>query len=240
MDGKWLGDFYLHRIPSDTVDPMLHFSRSKRPEIVMFGNDQTVTNNFLYVESRLTIRATGNGTVTVTRYSAENGEERKVCSNRVADLIETLAQTGFSYSEILKMFRSSKDSGTLSSRLVVNAMPKLGRSYVPGELEEESPAERSQHYLSDSLPGLFDNDGLGQKLRNSARKSTYASAKNADGEGPDPKNATPMNTEPKSAEKPDFDSNLSLDTNPPSEKGAESGTSIFGNMLGWFAGGKGE
>ena len=40
--GKWLaGDFYLHEIQSE-AEPMMHFSRSKRPEIVVFGDQQTV------------------------------------------------------------------------------------------------------------------------------------------------------------------------------------------------------
>ena len=153
VSGTWLaGDFYLHEIPSD-ADPMLHFSRDKRPEIVIFGDKQTVTDDFLHVETGLTARANGNGTVTITQYSAAFGEEKKTCSTRVGDVIRTMANMGYGYSPLLQMLRTAKQSDMLNTRLVVNAVPKLGRKYSPDE--DELPPEKSDKYVADPLPELF-------------------------------------------------------------------------------------
>lgn len=150
--GDWFGDFYLHEIASE-ADPILHFSRSKRPEIVVFGDHQTVNEDFLHVETGLTVRANGNGTVTIAVYSTQFEEEKKTCSNRVGDVIRTLANMGYGYGSQLKMLRAAKQSGMLNTRLVVNAVPKLGRSYSPDG--DEIPTEESKNYVAESLPELF-------------------------------------------------------------------------------------
>ena len=153
VNGDWLaGDFYLHEIPSE-AEPMLHFSRSKRPEIVVFGDQQTVSEDFLHVETGLTVRANGDGTVSISVYSTKSGGQKKVCSTRVSDVIRSMADLGYGYGPLLKMLRSAKQSDMLNTRLVVNAVPKLGRTYSPDEAE--LPQEKSDKFVSDPLPELF-------------------------------------------------------------------------------------
>ncbi len=140
--GHRVGDFYLHRIESGTDQPMLHFSRRKRPEIVVFGDQQTVSEEFLHVEPNLTIQGTKNGNVSITRHSVK-GDQRMVVTNKVVDLIEAFSQAGFTYGDQLKIFTQAKNGGTLNSRLVVNAMPKLGRTYIHGQFADESDSTHS-------------------------------------------------------------------------------------------------
>ncbi|MFT7630961.1 MAG: hypothetical protein ACI87E_001975, partial [Mariniblastus sp.] len=153
VTGEWLaGDFFLHEVASES-EPLLHFSRVKRPEIVVFGDHQTVTDDFLHVESGLTVRANGNGTVSIINYSTEFGKEQETCSSQIGDVIRNLAKMGYGYGPMLKMLRSAKQAGTLNTRLVVNAVPKLGRTYSPdgGEI----PPETSDKYVAGKLPELF-------------------------------------------------------------------------------------
>jgi flagellar basal body P-ring protein FlgI len=151
--GDWLaGDFYLHEVSSDS-EPMLHFSRSKRPEIVVFGDHQTVSNEFLHVESGLTVRANGDETVTITRYTTGDDGGKVVCSNRVGDVLRNLAKMGYGYGPLLKMFRAAKQSDQLNTRLVVNAVPKLGRTYSPDG--DEIPSEKSKKYAASNVPEMF-------------------------------------------------------------------------------------
>ncbi|MEM7785383.1 MAG: flagellar basal body P-ring protein FlgI [Planctomycetota bacterium] len=152
VQGDWLaGDFFIHEVHSK-ASPMIHFSRKTRPEIVVFNPDQTVTEDFLHVETGLTIRSEGDK-VSISSYSTDFGKQKKVCSNRIADLVRTLGTMGFGYGRQLKMFRSAMKSGTINTRLVVNAVPKLGRDYVAAE--NELPAEKSKKYVNRPLPELF-------------------------------------------------------------------------------------
>ena len=155
--GEWVGDsFHLHEIESN-ADPMLHFSKAKRAEIVVFDGDQTVSKDFLYVGSGLTVRAISPDTLRISRYRANGSDSRKKCSTRVIDLITTLADEGVGYGEMLKMFREAKQSDSLNSRLVVHAMPRSDRDYVPGETSDQLPPERSEKYIAKAAPTLFQD-----------------------------------------------------------------------------------
>ena len=86
--GKRLSSFYLHSVVSDS-EPFVHFSRVRRPEIVVFGHDQRVRSGFLYVGQGLTVKAIGEGQLDITLYGASGGDQKVVCSDRISDLIET-------------------------------------------------------------------------------------------------------------------------------------------------------
>jgi hypothetical protein len=169
--GKWVGDsFFLHPIKSKT-DAMLHFSRANRAEIVIFNDQQTVSEDFLHVSAGLTVKAVGNDKIRITHFRPDGSDSKKICSTRVADLIEQLVERGFEYSDLLKMFRKARQNGTLNSRLVVNAMPRSDREYVPGENSLELPPERSDKYMAKAAPTLFNN-GEGSSTTSAAVDET--------------------------------------------------------------------
>ncbi|MCH2182153.1 MAG: flagellar basal body P-ring protein FlgI [Mariniblastus sp.] len=141
VEGQWLADdFYFHVIPS-TTDSLLHLSRSKRPEIVLFGEQQSVSDNFLYVETGLTIQALGNGKVKIIRYMPQQGEVRKTCSAQLAELIPQLADLGCDYTVLVNLFRETMDSDMLQTRLVVNAVPRIRK---PEELTGDNPGDSAE------------------------------------------------------------------------------------------------
>jgi hypothetical protein len=155
--GEWVGDsFFLHEIESN-ADPMLHFSKARRAEITVFGTEQTVSRDFLFVGSGLTVRAINPDTLRISRYRRDGSDSRKKCSTRVVDLIAALAEEGVGYGEMLKMFRDAKQSESLNSRLVVHAMPRSDREYVPGETSDQLPPERSEKYIAKAAPTLFQD-----------------------------------------------------------------------------------
>ncbi|MEM9412262.1 MAG: flagellar basal body P-ring protein FlgI, partial [Planctomycetota bacterium] len=91
IKGKLLVDeYYLHEIESD-ADCIVHFSRTKKPEIVVFGN-QRVSENFLYVEAGLTVKAIDKDRIQVIQFNPVEGKKRVTCSTNIADLIATLAR----------------------------------------------------------------------------------------------------------------------------------------------------
>ena len=153
VEGQWLADdFYFHVIPS-TADSMLHLSRSKRPEIVLFGEQQAVSDNFLYVETGLTIQALGNGKVKIIRYLPHQGEIRKTCSAQLAELIPQLADLGCDYTVLVNLFRETMNSDMLQTRLVVNAVPRIRK---PAELTRDSLEESVE--LGNATGDLLDEE----------------------------------------------------------------------------------
>ena len=148
--GRRFRDFFLHSIPVES-SPMVHFSRNKRPEVVVFG-DAKVSDDFLYVETGTTIRSAGSGKLTLIHYSKERGRQEVVCSTDIKELIETLSNHDFTYGRILRIFRKARKDGTMVARLVVDAVPGANRDY------EDAPAvEESNRYVAELPPEMFRN-----------------------------------------------------------------------------------
>ena len=147
--GRKFRDFFMHSVPVEST-PMVHFSRSKRPEVVVFG-DAKVSDDFLYVETGTTIRSAGLGKLKLIHYSKDHGREETVCSTEVKDLVQTLASHDFTYGSILKIFRKARLDETLEARLVVNAVPGSNREY------DDADSEESKRYLAEVPPEMFRN-----------------------------------------------------------------------------------
>ncbi len=145
-----MNEFSLHVVPSKT-DPMLHVARSKRAEIVLFGEGQSVGDNILYVKSGLTIKGDGNGGVKIIRYLPGRKEIRKTCSTQLAELIPILAQVGCNYSMLVELLRDAQQNDMLQTRLVMDATPKRKRNYSGSS----TSAEKSNRYISEPVPTLF-------------------------------------------------------------------------------------
>jgi len=95
VSGDFLANgFFLHEVDS-TAKPVIHFSTHRRAEIVIFGSEANFEENFLYVESGLTIKNNNDQTISVTAYSPDFIKQELICSNQVADLVRTLAELGY-------------------------------------------------------------------------------------------------------------------------------------------------
>ena len=141
-------DFYFHVVPSESF-PVIHFSRSRRPELALFGQDQTVNDSFLIVESGMTIRAVGNDQVKVSTFTRRDGDETTVCSNQVADVVAALVGAGLGYGEILDIFQKAKSANMLNSKLVIDATPK------PRGRESQDEEAGQSRFVAGPVPQLF-------------------------------------------------------------------------------------
>lgn len=122
------GGFALHVIPS-TAASMVHLTRTHRPEVVIFNDEQYFSPGLMWVEPGLTVRGEGDGGVSITVYGPDGAEQRMRCSHRVSDVIRTLGNSGCSYATIVNLAKTLKQQEQLESRLVVEALPRLGRYY---------------------------------------------------------------------------------------------------------------
>ncbi len=158
VQGQVLGKplAFSYHVVGTTGEPMIHFSRARRPEIVLFGIDQSVSNQFLYVGKALTIRAREDGSLSVSRYGTAAPDQHEICSTKVDSLLHALVQVGADYAEILEIMRHARQAGHLSSRLAINAVPKPGRPYQrPSSQPAGNVAEDEPGFISNPLPDLF-------------------------------------------------------------------------------------
>ena len=153
ITGDYLAnEFYLHEVDS-TAEPTICITTNHRAEIVVFGSQAAFNDNFLYVESGLTIKSADNGLLALTAYSPDFIKEQRVCTSQAADLIRTLADLGYGFSSQIKILRQASDNGTLNAELAVNAAPKLDRSRrkpqrVTSDFEDIEPVGKVEQFIN--------------------------------------------------------------------------------------------
>jgi hypothetical protein len=156
-DGDFVNrEFMLHSL-STSATPMIHFTRDRVPEIVLFGADQKFNENLLYIDRGLTIRSAANDRVELIRYRSNEETRKLVCSSVIADVIRNAASLGCDYGDMLKLVKDAVASDAMEMSLVVNAVPQLNRSYRGGVQPGEMTSDPADGYMSDEMPAGQDD-----------------------------------------------------------------------------------
>ena len=129
--GETLGDQFGYHVLNTSGPPMIHVTKSKRPEIVLFGADQEL-HTPLALEAGNQIMVTSNkpGEVVVSRFAVHQPDQKRFVSPRVDDVIRAIVALGGSYPDVVQALQEARAHGNLTSRFEVDALPEAGRSYT--------------------------------------------------------------------------------------------------------------
>ena len=155
--GKKMGQdsFYLHVVPSPSK-PMVHIAKRLRPEIVIFNDNQTFGEKFLFVKSGITARTTGPNSAEIKVYLQNDGDKIIKTSNRVSEVIERLAQLGCDYGCVIDLLLEAKKDGNINSNVVVDAAPKAPAKKILLDTEgNRLPEPEAARALTGPLPEIF-------------------------------------------------------------------------------------
>ncbi len=123
------GKFYYHLIPT-TAEPLVHVTRSKHPEVVLFGHEQTIKPpQFLYAGKYLLLKGLPDGQIKVSRFKPDQEDAAEICTASLDHVIRTVVNLGGSYADVVSMLTDAQKQGLLSAKFVVEAMPRPGRKY---------------------------------------------------------------------------------------------------------------
>jgi hypothetical protein len=150
---KMRGDFYYHCVDS-TGEPLIHLSRTRRAEVVVFGKDLRFQPPFtLFAGKEFIVKKIDGDKVRISRFLPGQDDAIEYCSTRVDEVIRTLDKLGGSYSHVIELIRAARDQQALDCRLVLDANPRPGRKYSS---ESEVPRGGEALAGADSpLPNLF-------------------------------------------------------------------------------------
>jgi hypothetical protein len=153
VKGETLGDqLTLHTINSDGP-PLVHISRSRAAEIVVFGRDVGLKLPLvLTTPTHLTLKSTNDGAIRITNFQPGGEDREAMASSRISDVIRKLVEVGASYPEIVSLLQQAKARGQMDARIVVDALPRPGRTYQRPAGESAS-AEAVE--VASPLPSLF-------------------------------------------------------------------------------------
>jgi flagellar basal body P-ring protein FlgI len=161
--GEFLGKaFHLHAFDVGGP-PMVHITRSRLPEIVLFGSDQRfATPLAVNAGNEIMVTSLESGDeISVSKFSVQDGDEKRTVSTRIVDVIRAIAELGGSYPDVVQTLQEAKVSGALPSRLEIDALPSAFRPYdeavASDDVEMNENAKRA--WSLDALPDLFSKEG---------------------------------------------------------------------------------
>jgi flagellar basal body P-ring protein FlgI len=158
VHGQIMGkSFGFHTVPS-AEEPMIHFSRSRRPEIVLFGQGQRIDPPaFLYAGHEILIKGVGRDKLKISLFKPNEETEHVFCSTSVDELIRAIVDFGGGYQEVLAALTSAHKKGYLDVRLEIGASPSARRTYKKRDSIAESTAPESRYQVVNSIPDLFSD-----------------------------------------------------------------------------------
>jgi len=128
------GDAQIKAFHYSVVDsagpPMIHVTRNRRPEVVLFGLQQRFSQPLaLNAGPNIMITSTGSGEVAVSKYVVGQADQKRIVSTSVDEVIRAIVDLGGTYPDVVQALGEAKAARVLASRFEVDALPEAGRSY---------------------------------------------------------------------------------------------------------------
>ena len=117
MPGEVLGGQFSYHVLDTTGTPMVHVTRSRRPEIVLFGNAQRFQTPFV-VEAGNRIMGVGekSGEVAVSKFAVGEMDQKRIVSNDLDAVIRAIVELGGTYPDVVQALQAAKEKEVLASR----------------------------------------------------------------------------------------------------------------------------
>ncbi len=149
----------------DTIGPeMVHVTRSYRPEIVLFGQDQQLTTPFVIEAGNQIILTGKEDRVTISRFAPDEPDQKRIVSCRLDDCIRAMADLGANYPDIVQALQHAKSKGALAGRFAIDAVPTGGRRYDRGAASTRQNAEEHPETNSEDAENSSDDEDEGQEV----------------------------------------------------------------------------
>lgn len=160
VKGDVIGGFHYH-VLDVAGPPMIHVTRNRLEEIVIFGRDhQLQTPLTINAGNEIMITSSGGDTISVSKFTVADGDQKRTVSTRLDDVIRAAVELGATYPDIVQALQEAKNSGALTARFEVDALPEAGREYTrdsedAGSATAQDPKAEHHKAPSSPSPDLF-------------------------------------------------------------------------------------
>ena len=154
--------------------PMIHVTRSRRPEIVLFGRAAAARRVRLpwRPATKSWSAASGPGEIAVSKFAVGEPDQKRIVSDRVDDVIRAIVDLGGTYPDVVQALAEAKVRGALASRFEVDALPEAGRTY------DRKPTSEPRRTAWPGRVGLGPLHGLPEPASEEASVEEQASPMN--------------------------------------------------------------
>jgi flagellar basal body P-ring protein FlgI len=185
ISGENMNDeFKLHVIPSDG-EPMVHLTRFRVPEVVVFGKNQRLSTPINLTAGRhiMITAPSGSDTVTISRLHADdNADQEVVTSTRIADIIRAVGKMKAAYPDVAQMLVQAEKQSSLPGRLEIDALPQAGRFYYR---TSSTGRDAARQEIKVGNPSAAPNMFPAPEPTREARRRPFHTSADEDSEGSD-------------------------------------------------------
>jgi len=147
VQGELLGGQFSHHVLDVQGPPLVHVTRSRRAEVVLFGREQRFLAPLAAINAgpRIMVTSTGPEQLTVSRFAPNEPDQKRIVSTRVDDVVRAIVAVGGTYPDVVQALQEAKAGGALEGRFEVDALPDATRAYDrPTQLEQHADAQASR------------------------------------------------------------------------------------------------
>jgi len=166
--GASLGGQFSYHVVETSAPPMIHVTRSRRAEIVLFGRHQRfITPVALEAGNRILVTGRQADELVVSKFAPNEPDQKRTVPNEVDAVIRAVVELGGTYPDVVQALQQAKSAGALASRLEVDALPEAGRPYERAVAEEDGSAKGDTREeaprATSPVPDLFTKSrGMGR------------------------------------------------------------------------------
>lgn len=163
--GEMIGDQFSYHVLDCQGPPMIHCTKSFRPELVLFGKQQSFRPPLLAeAGNQIMVRDTPEGQISVSRFDADRPDQRRIVPPQVDAVIRAVVDLGGTYPDVVQLLQEARQVGALPSRLAMDALPESTRTYqrpdpdapeMATEEEEQETLPEPSFRVASPLPDLF-------------------------------------------------------------------------------------
>ena len=101
--GEQLSGQFSYHILENAGPPMIHVTRSRRPEVVLFGREQRLVPPFaLEAGNRIMVTSQGVNEVLVSKFALREADQKRIVSTRVNEIIRSIVELGGTYPDVVQ------------------------------------------------------------------------------------------------------------------------------------------
>ncbi len=139
--GEALGGGFAYHVINSDGPAMIHFSKSVRPEIVLFGSQLPIEPPaFLFAGKNILIKGLKDGQLKVCRFGAGQVEDlSEICPATVDRLVRAVVKMGGNYGDLLEALQDARSRGYLHAKVAINAVPRPDRPRPSSDDGKKNP-----------------------------------------------------------------------------------------------------
>lgn len=128
--GEDLGGGFSYHVLDVGGPPMIHVTRNRRPELVVFGPGQRFETPLVAnAGNHIMVTSLPSGEVSVARFSVGDSDQRRIVSAKIDEVIRAIVELGGTYPDVVQALQEAQRSGALRGRFEVDALPEAGRHF---------------------------------------------------------------------------------------------------------------